>query len=286
MLDYRLSAVPGQCEIRQYCRPPAVYLDHWAFRRFSEKPELREALASAIADRDGTLVVGRLNLLEFTRVASRTQLQDAERLVQDVLPRVFFLDIQIMDVVNRENTRGFGACGDMQMLEYFGKPMLDDFQQWRAIRLFDILDGKRDEYRAGFDLIEHRVHATLNEYSTVDRRTIREGLEEAERRPRATLTLARALADEIFRDKRRVLDVGDASDMMHTVVPCAYCEYVLIDSEWCDYVERVRRRLMGRQHIAAVYSPKADGVRRFLEALRAHPRDPRGAPDWPAPRAL
>lgn len=286
MLDYRISAVPGQYEIRQYCRPPAVYLDHWAFRRFSEKPELRQALARTIADRDGTLVVGRLNLLEFTRVASRTQLQDAERLVQDVLPRVFFLDIQIMDVVDRENTRGFGACGDIQMLEYYGKPMLDDFQQWRAIRLFDILDGKRDEYRAGFDLIERRVHAALNEYSTVDRRTIREGIEEAERRPRATLTLARALVDEIFRDKRRALDLADASDMMHTVVPCAYCEYVLIDSEWCDYVERVRRRLTGRQHIAAVYSRKADGVGRFLEALRGHPRDPRGAPDWPAPKGV
>lgn len=285
MLDYRLSPTSGRYEIRQYCRPPAVYLDHWAFRRISEDPELRQALASALADRDGTLVIGRLNLLEFTRVACRTTLQDAERLVQDVLPRVFFLDIQIMDVVSRENTRGFGACGDMQMFEYYGKPLLDDFQQWRAIKLFEILDGKRDEYRAGFDLIENKVLNALNEYSTVNRRIIGEGLDEAARRPRATLTLARALVDEIFRDKRRTLDQNDASDMMHTVVPCAYCDYVLVDSEWCDYVERVRRRLRGQQHVAAVYSPKGNGVQRFLDAFRAHPKHPLGVPPWPASEA-
>jgi hypothetical protein len=229
MLDYRLLEANGRYEIRQYCRPPAVYLDHRAFRHFSENPELRQALVSAITDRDGTLVIGRLNLLEFTRVAYRSQLQDAERLVQDVLPMVFFLDIQIMDVVGRENTRGFGACGDMQMFEYYGKPLLDDFQQWRAIRL----------------------------------------------------TLARALIGEILRDEHRALDLNDASDMMHTVVPCAYCDCVLIDSEWCDYIKRVRRRLAGRQHVAAVYSGKDDGMRRFLDALGAHPKDPRGAPPWP-----
>jgi hypothetical protein len=171
------------------------------------------------------------------------------------------------------------------MFEYYGKPLLDDFQQWRAIRLFDILDGKRDDYRAGFDMIERKVLATLNEYSAVDRGAMRVGLKEAECRTRATLTLARALVGEIFRDKSRALDPNDASDMMHTVVPCAYCDYVLIDSEWCDYVGRVRRRLTGRQHIASVYSEKGDGVRRFLEALRAHPKDPHGVPPWPTSQA-
>lgn len=282
MLDYRLSPADGGYQIRQYCRPPAVYLDHWAFRLFSEQPELRQALTNAIADRDGTLVIGRLNLLEFTRVKEAAHVHDAQKLVQDVLPRVFFLDIQIMDVVNRENTGGFGACGDMQMFEHFGRPLLDDFQQWRAIRLFDILNGKKEQYRAAFEEIERKVLATLNGYAGLDRRTVREALEESARRPRATLGLARALVDEIFRDKRRALDQGDASDILHTVVPCAYCDYVLIDSEWRGYVERVRPRLTGGQHVATVFSRREDGVRRFLDALRAYPRDLHGPPAWPA----
>jgi hypothetical protein len=92
---------------------PGVYLDHWPFRRFSQNPELRRALVDALVDREGTLVIGRLNLLEFTRVQGPAHLQAAEDLVQAVLPRVFLLDVQIMDVVNRENAgRDFGACGD------------------------------------------------------------------------------------------------------------------------------------------------------------------------------
>jgi len=219
MLDYRQT--PSGYDLRQYLHPPSVYLDHWAFRRFSQSLELRQALASALADRDGTLAIGRLNLLEFTRVQDPTHLQAAEELVQAVLPRVFFLDVQIMDVVNRENAgRGFGVCGDPQMFEYFGGPLLDDFQRWRAMRLFEILNGKREEYKKGFETIERQVLAQLLEYSQLEAQELRK-LDEANGRPRATLGLARGLTDQIFRDKRRAPEPGDASDMMHAVVPCA-----------------------------------------------------------------
>lgn len=275
MLEYR-QVPPDTLQVRQYFQRPAVYLDHWAFRRFSQDPKKREALVNAIADRDGMLAIGRLNLLEFTRVTDEAQVRAAEQLVQAVLPRIFFLDIQIMDVVRREDAGEAGACGDMEMFEHFGRPLLDDVEQWRAMRLLDILTS--GTYRPRFAQIEVNVLAGLNEYSGLDPRTAREGLEAAQQRPRATLGLARALVDEIFRDKRRPLDPGDASDMLHTVVPCAYCDYVLIDSEWRDYVGRVRNRLPGGQHIAAVYSQGDE--QRFLGALRAHPRETRGPPPW------
>lgn len=88
MLDYRKTA--SGYDVRQYLRPPGVYLDHWAFRRFSQNPELRRALVDALVDREGTLVIGQLNLLEFTRVQDPAHLQAAEDLVQAVLRRVFF----------------------------------------------------------------------------------------------------------------------------------------------------------------------------------------------------
>jgi hypothetical protein len=279
MLDYRQT--PSGYEVRQYLRPPGVYLDHWAFRRFSQDLELRRALADALADRDGTLVIGRLNLLEFTRVQDAAQVQAAEEFVQAVLPRVFFLDVQIMDVIKRENaSRSFSACGDPQMFEYFGRPLLDDFQRWRAMKLFEILNGKAEEYRQGFATIERSVLDQLLEYSRLEPRELR-SLTEANGRPRATLGLARGLTDQIFRDKSRPLELGDASDMMHAVVPCAYCDFVLLDAEWRDYVERVRPRLAKKQHVAAVYSGRGDGVERFLEALRAYPKDANEVVPWP-----
>jgi hypothetical protein len=279
MLDYRQT--PSGYDVRQYLRPPGVYLDHWAFRRFSQDLGLRRALVDALADRDGTLVIGRLNLLEFTRVQDAAQVQAAEEFVQAVLPRVFFLDVQIMDVVNRENAgASFGACGDLQMFEYFGRPLLDDFHRWRALKLFEILNGKSEEYRKGFKTIECSVLAQLLEYSRLEPQELR-SLKEANGRLRATLGLARGLTDQIFRDRRRTLELGDASDMMHAVVPCAYCDFVLLDSEWRDYVERVRPRLAKEQHVAAVYSGRGDGLERFLGALRAHPKYAREVVPWP-----
>jgi hypothetical protein len=189
--------------------------------------------------------------------------------------------VQIMDVVNRENAgRDFGACGDPQMFEYFGRPLLGDFQRWRAMKLFEILNSKREEYRKGFETIECSVLAQLLEYSLLEARELR-ALEEVNGRRRATLGLARGLTDQIFRDKRRTLELGDASDMMHAVVPCAYCDFVLLDSEWRDYVERVRPLLAMHQHVAAVYSGRRDGLESFLEALRAHPKDLHEVVPWP-----
>jgi hypothetical protein len=56
-------------------------------------------------------------------------------------------------------------------------------------------------------------------------------------------------------------------------VPCADCDFALLDAEWRDYVERVRPRLAREQHVAAVYSGREGGLERFLGALRAHPKD-------------
>jgi hypothetical protein len=36
----------------------------------------------------------------------------------------------------------------------------------------------------------------------------------------------RGLTDQIVRDERGTLELGDAGDMMHAVVPCAYCDFV------------------------------------------------------------
>jgi hypothetical protein len=146
--------------------------------------------------------------------------------------------------------------------------------------------ARQEEYKQRFARIEQSVLATLNEYAKIDPTMMRHALEEARMRPHATLGLARALTGEIYRNKARPLDTADASDLMHAVVPCAYCDFVLLDGKWCHYIDQACRCLEDagepKQHFARVYSRRHDGVRRFLDDLRAHPGDPRSDPPWPA----
>jgi hypothetical protein len=282
MLEYRVT--PSSFQTRQFIRGPSVYLDHWAFGAFSRDLERRQGFTDALEERNGSLALGRLNLLEFSRVTDPCQLRAAEDFVQSVLPRIFFINTTVMQVVERESAFDPGACGDQELFAEFGAPLLDG-ESWRAGILFERLRIGRQEYARAFDTLEDSLLAALDAYRDVDERTLRRALQEGQLRPRATLGLARALMDEIHRDKTRPLDESDTSDLMHAVVPCAYCDFVLLDGEWCDYIARARNRLeqsgpARQQHVAAVYSRRGDGLARFLEALRAHPKDPRPPPPW------
>jgi hypothetical protein len=141
MLDHRqLDATTIQ--VRQLRRPPMVNLDHWAFRLFSENQEMRQVLTGALKERNGTLAIGRLNLLEFTRVTDVAQLRGAEEFIQSLLPHVFFLDVQVMDVVQRENEQRIGAAGDQVLLDYIGSSIVEH-GQWRAPGCLCAAQGRR-----------------------------------------------------------------------------------------------------------------------------------------------
>jgi hypothetical protein len=282
MLEHRHTA--GGFQTRQFMRGPSVYFDHWAFGEFSRDIANCQAFIDAIKERNGSLVIGRLNLLEFSRVEDPLQLKAAEDLVQSALPHIFFINTTVMQVVERESAHDLGACGDQQLFAEFGSPLLCG-DVWNASMLFNRLRDGRTEYALAFETLERSLLSALNEYRVVDGGTMRRALQEGRVRPRATLGLARALMNEIHRDKRRPLDQSDTSDLMHAVVPCAYCDFVLLDGEWCDYIARARARLEAsgpakQRHVAAVYSKRRNGLERFLSALRAHPKDPRPSPAW------
>lgn len=75
------------------------------------------------------------------------------------------------------------------------------------------------------------------------------------------------------------LTTNDAVDVMHCIVPAAYCDFVLVDHTWCvrltDACEWLNEAGI-QSHVAQPFSRRDDGVNRFLEALEAwaHSRSP------------
>lgn len=98
-----LIADNGSIRVAQVTAAPAVYLDHWALRNISENPALRARVTGALKSRSGTLMLSWLNLVEFTKVTDGAQARCAEALVEDVLPNVFFLQINPFTVIERED---------------------------------------------------------------------------------------------------------------------------------------------------------------------------------------
>ena len=64
MIEFRSNGdATGTPQVRQLRVEPCVYLDHWAFAKFSRDEALGRELVAALTERDGTLAFGLLNLL-------------------------------------------------------------------------------------------------------------------------------------------------------------------------------------------------------------------------------
>ena len=55
----------GMLQVRQSFDLPAVYLDHWAVRRFSTNSDERQRFLRALKSSGGVMVVSHANLVEL-----------------------------------------------------------------------------------------------------------------------------------------------------------------------------------------------------------------------------
>jgi hypothetical protein len=60
---------------------------------------------------------------------------------------------------------------------------------------------------------------------------------------RETLFILRWLVSRFLKEQKRRIRRTDATDFFHAVVPAAYCDFVLLDSDWRTGVEQIRSHL-------------------------------------------
>jgi hypothetical protein len=252
----------------QHVRPMA-YLDHWAFRRFSTNPALSSRLVKALRTRNGTLALSWLNLGEYAKVSVVASRQAAEKFVDDVLPSIFCIQVDLAAVDKREKagdplphadedlaatlvdaTRSLTAKGMFVQLHDAG---LADTKDRLAATVKGRLDFLRSTHETDADFrraVRHSNHADAIANTT------------------RTRAIVRTLAATFFPDRRMVIKPNDAIDFLHAAIPTTYCDAVLLDGATWDRVERARQKLKGTGiTIATAFPGRGDGVERFLTHL-------------------
>jgi hypothetical protein len=257
---------------------PMVYLDHWALRRFSEDKVLRDRLVAAIDDTCGTLAVSWINVMEFSRVTDPDQAKVAEFLVEMALPRIFLLDSEFFEVINREDTLLAGAEGGSphehrEFVKAFFQLKSKSLAPFSANELFTVVQNtsSSDSFDALADDFVGRVVALRDQLDTDAK--FQAAIRAAPRGipiQRGTRYILRELLRTLLIDRNTAMSRNHAVDLFHAVVPLAYCDLVLLDKHWEEQVKRVRARLDRSQldvPIAEVYSGRRGGVERFLATL-------------------
>jgi hypothetical protein len=87
-----------------------------------------------------------------------------------------------------------------------------------------------------------------------------------------TQQLVRAIVDDLQRDHLLPETQNNEVDLVHAVVPGAYCDFVLLDGQWVDRLQRAATRLSRAGipiRLRASYSKRNGGIEQFLSALEA-----------------
>lgn len=277
MLRFSISA-DSILEVKQQMQTPAVYLDHWALRFFSEEGILRERQVNAMGATHGTLVLSWINLLEFARVTDIAEGKLAESLIDEVLPNIFFIEANPFKVIDREDSMIAGSGvgpphSDSDMMKAFANLKPSTPRLFTASGLVGAIQqsGLACNLESMGDTIVDRIENLRRERST------NRNLRTAVRRPLSGLPIERGTR-YVFKELSRsfLIDQGitvtrnHALDLVHAAVSVSYCDYVLLDGHWQDQVERMKSRFDGAgmtYPLAKVYSKRNDGVESFLSQI-------------------
>jgi hypothetical protein len=259
---------------------PTVYLDHWALRTLSEDERLAGRLVATLKSRRGTLAISWLNVGEFAKVTSAEQARKAETLVEASLPQVFFLEVEPFKVIEREDRLLAGGPpeaphADLELLEAFVLLKPEGVQLLTAHELFRIVQGSSlvQGLDGLADTVVDRVYALRNEVENdPELRKLVQRLPAGVQIQRGTRFVLRELVRSLLIDQQLKVTRNHAVDLLHAVVPVAYCDFVLLDKHWEAQVERVAARLKAAGlsvPLARVFSGKAGQLDRFFAELEA-----------------
>lgn len=270
----------GDLVVGQQAISPTVYLDHWALRKFSESQSLATRFTVALKSRKGTLALSWLNLVEFIKVTEEEQARKAESFFEANLPHVFFLDVEPFAVIRREDDLLAGGPptaphADVGLLGAFSHLKPTSPNPFTAQDLFRVVQTNQliPRFDRLADTIVGRIEVLRDELDTnpVFRFAVKR-LPSGPQIQRGTRFILRELIRTFLVDKGIRITRNHAIDLMHAVVPVAYCDLVLLDKHWETQLDRVRSRFneagmsvpMGK-----VFSDKATRVDRFLYQMES-----------------
>ena len=269
---------------RQRRMAPAVYLDHWALRRFSTTQELGDRLIAALRANGGTLVLSWANVAEFLAMdAMTTAAKHAERFIEANWPRLYFLRPDPFIVEDRENGRLAGTLREdpesdeelMMICAYQVGPSGLAVPSTAGI-VTSVLGAKARLEPGALDLkskVTAATRARLDAARTdpTERRKFERAPTQPHRR-RATRSLLELLLRRFLDMPPDAFRANDVFDLLHAVVPISYCDFVLLDKRWrrgaVDACAELRAQ-SATAPLAEIFDGRAGELERFLTILEA-----------------
>lgn len=242
-------------EIQEHFRSPMVYLDHWALNDLSLNPDLRDRFVRAMNDNGGTLRLSVVNMTELSKQADLTQVESILNMIRSI-EDCGLINIDPSQVINKENK----LISDPEVIFQVKNPSADldlILEHLKAgnhsytWHVSDIIASVIDE------LSSRRLSKSNDKFLLDTKHLLETGrndtecLERAKNRfkrlkklgPKyqaATRELLQLTVDFVMRNKNMKMgQYSEWNDIFHLIVPVAYCDIVMLDKRWTNFLDQV-----------------------------------------------
>lgn len=235
----------------QQTTSPLIYLDNWALKNISCDTARSTQFIKIIKACNGTLAFSGMNLFELSLVTVKPQLCSLENFLNMVMPNIAFMDIIPQNVIQRENT--FMNTGEKIA------PHLDS----NFLKVFTEIDRKSVN---PLDWTGFLNHVGQNEIINMRKNFMRDHVsmvtekrEMVKADPKykyavsstpkgqclqiATRYIYQEIINFLIRTNIDMSNSNHWCDLFHTVVPIAYCNFVLLDKTWTHVASKTINRL-------------------------------------------
>ena len=273
MYSYGKDSI-GNTHLVETLGHPLVYLDSWALYEITEKSSKTEKFINCMQSANGTLRISAFTVLELFK-------RNNEKEVEKVLELVDAVDSSFMNANFEEVLRieeqaemsriSTNAASDLKTVSYYvqANNFPEIIKTTNVVRHCLPPERALAEYEDWVSLAEEmsqRFERSRNIYDSEKLKAKAESLRaKGLRSQAATYELSYQAYIYILRQGKMKLGANDFLDLFHAIVPASYCEFVLIDGRWAEFLKQTGLK---SPDIARVFTGKTFDV--FFLELEAY----------------
>jgi hypothetical protein len=252
MLRYRDVTDEG-VSIEQVTNRPSLYLDQWMWSLLSYDRQLRGRFLALGNERKPTIMYSYVTVLELAQIEDRNQIEAITEVMASF--DYGFSDANPSGVISKEReleVPGGGAFHDQNPscdIEFIRNYFLNVMDPLKPFIISPILrklreEGKTGTYREMGRRFENALTPTVlrarYDSDALKRAKRRHSKKELQRsKPPYTQDIYRLALDFAVVNETMKMTSSEWIDLLHTVVPVSYFDFVLLDKRWCHFIREV-----------------------------------------------
>lgn len=251
---------------------PTIYLDHWALNDLALNTDNRQRFTRILNNRGGMLRISTYNIRELLGQHNKSQIETVLSFIDEVDSG--FINVDPIEVIEKENQIIAGnvtvgnPSADLDIIDLYLMAK-NHLSSWKVSEIIKTcLDEVNESSFCSEDFLS-RIKSTTekarqNSISLNKMKRYFEKLRSAGQQYHTATreSLRMVIAFIIKNQNMKMTAISEWNDIFHLIVPVSYCDIVLLDKRWNEFIKQTGLTPPG---IAYVYDKR--GIDDFFKML-------------------